>query len=164
MDKRIVTLVMFFILVFEFQYIYLPNKKKLENLNTLILKKEKEYTEFLNLCEKYKKSADEQNRELKIVQNNFSFFSYLNDLIDNFNIRTNVGDVKILPSEDLSGYVLEKIQIDLTLVSLEQILSLLNRIEKSKGVYITRLEMKRDKDKPYLLNISMIISCLKQKK
>ncbi|MCM8818254.1 MAG: hypothetical protein NC915_02070 [Candidatus Omnitrophica bacterium] len=163
MDKRIVVLLILFVIIFEFQYIYMPNRKKLENLNALILKKEKEYTEFLNLCEKYKKSENEHSKGLKVVPGDFSFFSYLNDLIDNFNIRANVGDLKILPSEDISQYLLEKIQIDLNLMSLEQTLSLINKIEKTKGLYITRFEMKRDKDKPYLLNISTIISCLKQK-
>jgi len=163
MSKRIIILALLFIIVFEFQFIYSPNRKKLENLNILTLKKEKEYSEFLNLCEKYKKLNENKNLSFKVVQNKFSFFSYLNDLIDKFNIKVNVGDVKIFPVEEISQYILEKMQIDLNLLSLEQLLTILDHIEKTKGIYITRFEMRRDKNKPYLLNITMTISCLKNK-
>ncbi len=164
MNKKIIIFILIFVVIFEYQYIYLPNRKKVENLNKLILKKEKEYSEFLNLCEKYKKIMEEnKNTGLKIAKNKFSFFSYLNDLIDKFNLRTNIGDIKILPSEELTKYILEKIQIDINLISLEQLLSILTKIEKTEGVYITKFDMKRDKNKPYLLNISMTIECLKQK-
>jgi Tfp pilus assembly protein PilO len=40
MDKRILVFLILFVLVFEFKYIYLPNKKKLDNLTKLISKKE----------------------------------------------------------------------------------------------------------------------------
>lgn len=163
MDRKILILLLLFIIIFEYQFIYSPNKRKIKNLEALIEKKEKEYREFLELCEKYKNLKKDEMVSFKIVDKNFSFFTYLNNLIDKFNLKGNVGEIKILPSEELSGYNLEKIQFNLNLINLEQLLSILEMIEKTKGVYITRFEISRDKNKPYLLNLSMIITCLKKK-
>lgn len=164
MDRKILFFLLLFICIFEFQYIYLPNIRKVDNLNNLIIKKEKEYNEFINLCEKYKKMGEKkENNSFKVTSSKFSFFSYLNDLVDKVGIRTNIGDIKILPKEEIENYTIEKIQIDLNLVSLEQILSILTQIEKTKGVYIFLFEMKRDKNKPYFLNVSIGMVCLKQK-
>lgn len=163
MDRKIILTFIAFILIFEYQYIYVPNKKKIKNLDNIILKKEKEYDEFIDLCEKYKKDENkEKDISFKIVPNKFSFFTYLNDLIETLAIKTNVNDIKILPKEEFDEYFLEKIQIEINLITIEQLLSILNKIEKTKGIYISQFEMKRDKNKPYLLNISMIISCLKR--
>lgn len=162
MDKKILFLGIIFVLIFEFQYIYLPNKRKLENIEKLISKKEKEFGEFLELCEKYKKN-EKGNDKLKTASDKFSFFTYLNDLIDGERIRENVSEIKILPREENEKYILEKIQITLNLISLEKLLSLLEKIEKTKGLYIVQFEERRDKNKPYLLNTSIIIGCLKSK-
>lgn len=162
MDKKILFLAIIFVLIFEFQYIYLPNKRKLENIEKLISKKEKEFEEFLQLREKYKKN-EKGNDKLKTTSDKFSFFTYLNDLIDGERIRENVGEIKILPREENEKYILEKIQITLNLISLEKLLSLLEKIEKTKGLYIVQFEERRDKNKPYLLNTSIIIGCLKSK-
>ncbi|MCX7916744.1 MAG: hypothetical protein N2589_01255 [bacterium] len=164
MDRKIIFLIIGFILLFEYQYIYLPNRKKIRNLENLLLKKEKEYEEFIILCEKYKKVESEEKKSyLKTVSEKFSFFSYLNDLIDSVSLRTNVNNIKILNKEELQNYNLEKIQLEINNISIEQLISLLNKIEKTNGIYVTQFEMKRDKNKPYFLNISMTISCLKQK-
>jgi hypothetical protein len=164
MDRRILVFLVLFILVFEFKYIYLPNKKKLDNLTKLVSKKEEEYREFINLCEEYKKTGEnKENQGFKVASQKFSFFSYLNDLIDKTGIKTNVNDIKILPREEIEKYVLEKIEVELNLISLEQLLSLLSQIEKTNGIYIYKYEMKRDKNKPYLLNVSIGLTCLKKK-
>ena len=164
MDRKIILIFIAFVFIFEYRYIYTPFRKKNKNLDNLILKKEKEYNEFLELCEKYKKGEiKEKEPSLKIASAKFSFFSYLNDLIENLQIKTNVGDIKILPKEETEEYFIEKIQIEMNLITLEQLLNILNKIEKTKGIYISQFEMKRDKNKPYLLNTSMIISCLKEK-
>ena len=164
MDRKIVIFLSIFILIFEFRYIYLPNKKKFDNLKKLISKKEEEYKEFINLCEEYKKIEENKEKQnFKIVSVKFSFFSYLNDLIDKVGIKTNINDIKILPKEEVKEYVFEKIEVELNLISLEQLLSLLNQIEKTKGIHIFKFEMKRDKNKPYLLNVSLGLVCVKQK-
>ncbi|HOK56288.1 MAG TPA: hypothetical protein PKV21_02130 [bacterium] len=164
MDRKIILTFVIFIIIFEYQYIYLPNKKKIKNLDSIILKKEKEYKEFIELCEKYKKGeVEKKDTTVNVVSDKFSFFSYLNDLIENSSIKTNFGDIKILPREEIDEYIMEKIQIDINLITLEQLLSILNKIEKTKGIYISQFEMKRDKNKPYLLNVSMIITCLKNR-
>ncbi|MGC8976968.1 MAG: hypothetical protein ACP5OB_05030 [Candidatus Ratteibacteria bacterium] len=164
MDRKIFFLILVFIIIFEFQYIYLPNRKKIKNLDKLIIQKEKQYIEFLDLCEKYKKTKGKKNEnQIKYAPLKFSFFTYLNDLIEKTGIKTNIQDIKILPKEEIGRYILEKLEIDLNLITLEQTLSILSQIERTKGVYITYFEMKRDKNKPYLLNLSMGISCLKQK-
>ncbi|MCM8803939.1 MAG: hypothetical protein NC833_01630 [Candidatus Omnitrophica bacterium] len=164
MDRKILIFIILFIFIFELQYIYLPNSKKVKNLNNLITKKENEYNEFLKLCERYKKMGEKkESSNFKIASQNFSFFSYLNNLIDKTNIRTNISDIKILPKEEIENYIMEKIQIDINLISLEQLLSILNQIEKTRGLYIFQFEIKRDKNKPYFLNVSIGIICLKQK-
>jgi len=164
MDRRILIFLILLILIFEFRYIYLPNRKKLENLTKLVSQKEEEFKEFVNLCEEYKKYGEKREKQfLKITSSKFSFFSYLNDLIDKTGIKTNINDIKILPKEEIEKYVLEKIEIELNLISLEQLLSLLNQIEKTNGIYIYRYEMKRDKNKPYFLNVSLGLICLKEK-
>jgi hypothetical protein len=164
MDKRILVFLILFVLVFEFKYIYLPNKKKLDNLTKLISKKEEEYKEFINLCEEYKKTGEnKESQSFKVASHKFSFFSYLNDLIDKTGIKTNINDIKILPKEEIEKYVLEKIEVEINLISLDQLLSLLSKIEKTNGIYIFKYEMKRDKNKPYFLNVSIGLICLKEK-
>jgi len=164
MDKRILVFLILFVLVFEFKYIYLPNKKKLDNLTKLISKKEEEYKEFINLCEEYKKTGEnKESQSFKVASYKFSFFSYLNDLIDKTGIKTNINDIKILPKEEIEKYVLEKIEVEINLISLDQLLSLLSKIEKTNGIYIFKYEMKRDKNKPYFLNVSIGLICLKEK-
>jgi len=164
MDRRVLIFLFLFILLFEFRYIYLPNKKKVDSVTKLISKKEEEYKEFINLCEEYKLIA--QNKEknnFKVANINFSFFSYLNDLIDKIGIKTNINNIKILPKEEIEKWLLERIEIEINLISLEQLFSLLSKIEKTNGLYIFKFEMKRDKNKPYFLNISLGLICLKQK-
>ncbi|MFN4226948.1 MAG: hypothetical protein ACK4F0_02250 [Candidatus Ratteibacteria bacterium] len=165
MDKRIILILIVFIIIFEYQYIYAPNKRKVKNLESLILKKEREYNEFIELCEKYKESKSKENdTSLQFASEQFSFFSYLNDLIETLAIKTNVSDINILPKEKVDEYTLEKIEVQINLITIEQLLSMLEKLEKTKGIYIHQFEMKRDKNKPYLLNISMVISCLKLNK
>jgi len=164
MDRRILVFLILFIFVFEFKYIYLPNKKKLDNLTKLISKKEEEYKEFINLCEEYKKTGEnKKNQSFKVASHKFSFFSYLNDLIDKTGIKTNINNIKILPKEEIEKYVLEKIEVEINLISLDHLLSLLSKIEKTNGIYIFKYEMKRDKNKPYFLNVSIGLICLKEK-
>jgi hypothetical protein len=164
MDRKIILIFIVFVIIFEYQYIYTPYRKKNKNLDNLILKKEKEYNDFVELCERYKKGEFKEKKSyLEIASDKFSFFSYLNDLIDSSQIKSNVGDIKILPKEETEEYLVEKIQIEINLITLEQLLIILNKMEKTKGIYISQFEMKRDKNKPYFLNTSMIISCLKEK-
>ncbi|MCM8784851.1 MAG: hypothetical protein NC827_00970 [Candidatus Omnitrophica bacterium] len=165
MDRRIILILIAFIIIFEYQYIYIPNKRKVKNLENLILKKEKEYNEFIELCEKYKKGEiKEKNYSVEVATDRFSLFSYLNDLIEVSSIKTNISDINILPKEKINEYLLEKIEIQINLITIEQLLSILEKLEKTKGIYIYQFEMKRDKNKPYLLNTSMIISCLQLNK
>jgi hypothetical protein len=84
-------------------------------------------------------------------------------LIDKTGIKTNINDIKILPKEEIEKYVLEKIEVEINLISLDQLLSLLSKIEKTNGIYIFKYEMKRDKNKPYFLNVSIGLICLKEK-
>ncbi|MCM8832518.1 MAG: hypothetical protein NC816_01135 [Candidatus Omnitrophica bacterium] len=165
MDRRIILVLIAFIVIFEYQYIYVPNKKKIKNLENLISKKEKDYNEFIELCEKYKRGEiEKREHSVEVVSDKFSLFSYLNDLIEFSTIKTNVSDINILPKEDIKEYILEKIELQINLITIEQLLSILEKLEKTKGIYIYQFEMKRDKNKPYLLNVSMIISCLKLNK
>ncbi|MCM8767616.1 MAG: hypothetical protein NC921_02395 [Candidatus Omnitrophica bacterium] len=165
MDRRIILVLIAFIVIFEYQYIYVPNKKKIKNLENLISKKEKDYNEFIELCEKYKRGEiEKREHSVEVVSDKFSLFSYLNDLIEVSTIKTNVSDINILPKEDIKEYILEKIELQINLITIEQLLSILEKLEKTKGIYIYQFEMKRDKNKPYFLNVSMIISCLKLNK
>lgn len=164
MNKNLLILVIFAGILFEYQFIYSPNIRKIKNLNNLLTKKEKEYQEFLFLCEEYKKrEIGEAKREnFKTVSKNFSFFSYLNDLIEKINLKSNMGEIKILPKENKNDFIIEKLKISINLISIEQLVSFLNSIEKTEGVYITQLEMQRNKEKPSLLDIEIVIMCLKK--
>lgn len=163
MDRKIIWLGILLIIIFEYQYIYSPDKRSAKNLDILILKKEKEFNEFLELCEKYKKTEEKKKNaeDIKFVSEKFSIFSFLNDLIIKNNLKTNVSDIKILPFEKINNFIIEKIQIQINYLKLEQLLFLLEEIEKTNGVYINEFKMERDKEKPYFLNTSIIIGCLK---
>jgi len=161
--KKLVLLLSFAVVLFLYQFVFLPGKKKLCSLESLTAKKVSDYTLLKTLCEKYKKSLESKTIfEPEYADKRFSLLSFLGEIIEEMKLKNNMKEVKPLPQVKKNNLVYEKVKLTITDISLEKVYAFLQKIENSNNfVYISNFQMKKNRKNPFLLSIVMELLIIK---
>ncbi|RKY31174.1 MAG: hypothetical protein DRP67_03130 [Candidatus Omnitrophota bacterium] len=164
--RKVFILFMVFIAVFLIQFVYIPGRKKLISTRKLIMKKYDEYDQLLSLCKEYKDLSSKKNQFLQGYQKeNFSLISFISEIADKYSLKPNMKEIKIYPEIKREDFVLQKVKVLFTEIELKKIYEILKNIEESKNkIYISYYNQKRNREKPFLLDVEMELYVLKKKK
>jgi len=150
--------IIFVVLFFGFQFGIAPVFEKRDNLGRILKDKQKALEEMLVLKQQFaavsnKFDADAQN--LKLRQQNFSLFSFLDSLVQQSGIKENVAYMKPLTKKlEKSKYMLAVVKVKLKDVYLKEFIDFLYRIESSGNqVNITSLSMSKSGKEKLRLDI-----------
>ncbi|HOV21124.1 MAG TPA: hypothetical protein PLW95_00380 [bacterium] len=163
MNKKLITLIVIALFVFEYQFIITPLNKKIRSTANLINKKKNDYETLKNLIEEYnEKNRNKSIENAKIVNKNFSLFSFVGKIIEENALVSNIKSINPLPVEKKDNFEIEKIKLNIDNIPLEKLLKFLANIEESNfPVYISEFSMVRNKTNPSLLIVNMEIIVIK---
>lgn len=164
--------VIFVILFFGFQFGIAPVFAKRDNLDRILLDRQKALEEMRVLQKKFSAVSSRFDTKAQTQaqrKENFSLFSFLDSLIQQSGIKDNVAYMKpVVKKLEKSKYLLSTVKIKFQGVYLKEFIDFLYRIESSEnGVNITSLSLsqsglKSGKDK-LLLNAVIETQILKLK-
>jgi len=162
-DKKLILLIMAFILVFEYKFIYSPGRRKLEALDSFIAQKQSDMQLLEKLCAEYElKKAREEEGIVKIARPDFSLFSYLGKTVERKKLEKNITGIKPIPLIEKEAFQIEKIRLNLENITLQQIYDFLQEVENSEnGVYVPEFRMRRNRDRQFLLGVEMELLSIK---
>ena len=140
--------IIFVVLFFGFQFGIAPVFEKRDNLGRILKDKQEALEEMLVLKQQFaavSNKFDEDAQNLKLRQQNFSLFSFLDSLVQQSGIKENVAYMKPLTKKlEKSKYVLAVVKVKLKDVYLKEFIDFLYRIESSGNeVNITSLSMSK---------------------
>ncbi len=164
MKKRLIILLIVAFLIFDYQFVIKPLNKRIRTTKELIKKKSDDYKVLKDLIDEYKeKEKNENNGKEKIVNKNFSLFSFTGRIIEQQKLTINVKSINPLPIEEKDNFYIEKVKLDIEDIPLEKLLKFLSDIEDSNvPVYISEFSMLRNKTDPSLLKVNMAITVIKE--
>ena len=125
-----------------------------------------EYDQLLSLCKEYKDLSSKKNQFLQGYQEeNFSLISFISEIADKYSLKPNMKEIKIYPEIKREDFILQKVKVLFTEIELKKIYEILKNIEESKNkIYISYYNQKRNREKPFLLDVEMELYVLKKKK
>jgi hypothetical protein len=138
--------VIFVILFFGFQLAIAPVFAKRDNLDRILLDRQKALEEMWILQKKFSAVSsrfDTKAQALAQRKGDFSLFSFLDSLIQQSGIKDNVAYMKpVVKKLEKSKYMLSTVKIKFQGVYLKEFIDFLYRIELSEnGVHITSLSL-----------------------
>ncbi|HNS31833.1 MAG TPA: hypothetical protein PKN36_02515 [bacterium] len=162
-DKKLFFLIILFVFIFEYKFIYMPGKKKLDSVNQIIFQKHSDKQLLDKLCFEYEqKKKSEEERIIRTADSDFSLFSYMGNLIEKQKIEKNITGIKPLPLVDKESFVIEKIRLNMENITLQQVYDFLYGMESSaNAIYIPEFRMRRNRQQQFLLSAEMEILSIK---
>jgi len=155
--KQIIILIFIAILIFMYQFIFIPGKKKLNSLREEVIRKSDEYKLLKSLCKDYQMKMSQNSVQIKFAEENFSLISFLGKM----GLKENIKEVKPLLEEKKDNLVFCRVKISIENITLEKLIGFLQKVESENFIYIPTFQMKRNKDKPFLLNTEMELLVIK---
>ena len=149
--------IIFVVLFFGFQFGIAPVFDKRDNLDRILSNKQKALEEMLVLQQQFaavSNKFDANAQTLKLREENFSLFSFIDSSIQQSGIKENVEYMKPLTKKlEKSRYMLAIVKVKLKSVYLKEFIDFLYRIESSgKGVNITSLSLSKSGKEKLMLD------------
>jgi len=161
--KQIFILSGFAILIFFYQFIFLPGRRQLHSLQETVMRKNRDLKLLENLCQQYQqRSGQKQNSSLKYVDNSFSLIGFIGNLTDALDLKGNVREVKPLPQLSRQEATVERLRVSMEEITLEKLCQFLKEVETRGFIYLPSFQMKRHREKPFLLNVELELTILKK--
>ena len=140
--------IIFVVLFFSFQFGIAPVFDKRDNLGRILSDKQKALEEMLVLQQQFtavSNKFDKNAQTLKLREENFSLFSFIDSSVQQSGIKDNVVYMKPLTKKlEKSRYMLAIVKVKLRGVYLKEFIDFLYRIESSgNGVNITSLSLSK---------------------
>ena len=160
--------IIFVVLFLGFQLGIAPVFEKRDNLNRILVDKQKSLKEMQVLQQQYSSLSnkfDVNAQSLTQRSANFTLFSFLDSLVQQSGIKENVAYMKPSTKKlEKSQYMLSIVKVKLQGVYLKEFIDFLYRIESSKnGVYITSLSLSKSGKDKLLLDVIIENQTLKLK-
>ncbi len=164
--RKVFILFVIFAVIFLIQFVYIPGRKKLISTRKLISKKYDEYNQLLSLCMEYKKLySKKESIHPGYSSEDFSLISFLGEIVDKYSLKPKMREIKLYPEIIRDDSVIQKVKVVFEGLELEKVCNLLERIKESKNkIYISSYSHKRNREKPFLLDVEVELYILKKKK
>ncbi|MBU0995641.1 MAG: type II secretion system protein M [Proteobacteria bacterium] len=150
-DKKSLILLAGFLAVYSlFQFAIYPVVSKRSKMKSALIDRKRDLVKITGLKTEYqgmKAYSDVSSSEIKNRKNNFTLFSYLEDLSGKANVKESISYMKPSSSTQKNGpYKLSIVEMKLQPVSLEQLINFLYNIETTeKSVSVTKVAISKEK-------------------
>ncbi len=163
-DKKIIFLLVLFILVFEYRFIYVPSVNKIESMDELIVQKQSDLQLLKRMAEEYRSMSIYAGQDsARLSEQDFSLFAYIGDMVEGLEMARHVRGITPLPPATREGIVTERLRMNVENVTLQQVYNLLDSIESGdEAIYVPEFRMRRQRERQSLLNAEMEIITFKR--
>jgi hypothetical protein len=160
--RQVVYIGVLALLLFFYQFAFVPGRKKLHALEQQQVQKTKDYQLLTRLAGQYRESLEKQSgQEIRPSPASFSLLSFVVDLLESAGLKANVKEIKPLPEQLVENFVFQRVRLALADTSLESIYGFLQKLESSPAVYVPNFQLKRNKDKPFLVSAELELLVIK---
>lgn len=160
--RRVIFFGVLAVLLFCYQFAFVPGRRKLRALEQQRVQKTKDYQLLVRLAEQYRERLEKQSgQEVKPSPTSFSLLSFVVDLLENAGLKANVKEIKPLPEQLVENFVFQRVRLALADTSLESLYGFLQKLENSPAVYVPNFQLKRNKEKPFLISAELELLVIK---
>jgi hypothetical protein len=162
--NKLVLLIIAGLMVFEYQFVFIPGRKKLNSISRIISQKKEDSRLLQKLCDEYKSIKKTENRSIiKFTDDNFSVFSFVGETIEKQNLNSNVRGIKPFPVEKEESFETERVKLSMENIALKDLYTFLKTIEGQGTVYVSEFRLSRNKRKPFFLSAEIELITFKNK-
>lgn len=154
-----------FVLFVLYSMVWEPLQTGRQQMQTKISKREKEYARLQQQHDHYldlKRRIEANKSSIAKADANFNLFSYVQTTVAQAVTAERIASMNPSTKEINPQFVEERVEIKLTQVTVQQIVSLLHRIEKGeRALRFSRLQVKKRQADPYTFDVTATVSLLK---
>ncbi|MCX7705935.1 MAG: hypothetical protein N2115_06750 [bacterium] len=147
------------ILILLYQFMCLPNIKKIREINKAYQQKQKDLQTLTNLISQYKERTTKANPVFAPAE--FNLYLFMSRLIEMMNLRPNISRITPVTENILSNAREQHISVGIEEIELEKLLVLLGEIEKRDFLRYGYLQISRNAQKPFVVKAEIELVCYK---
>lgn len=149
------------ILMLLYQFVCMPNLRKVREINRICQQKQKDIQTLTDLIQKYKEKTTKG--ELVFAPDGFNLYLFVSRLLDTDASKTRVSRITPVSENILLNAIEQHISITIEEIELEKLLPLIAEIENRDFLRFGYLQISRNAQKPFVVKADVEIVCYKSK-
>ncbi|HOK80253.1 MAG TPA: type II secretion system protein GspM [bacterium] len=152
-NPKNVVLLGLLILVLLYQFVWLPGARKVKNLNTTYVQKQKDLETLKGLIQQYQEKTAQP--AVVFAPSNFNLYLFVSKAIDITGSKLKISRITPVTENVLLNMIEQHITLSIEDIELEKLLLLLNEIEKREFLRYGYLQISRNAQKPFFVKVEM---------
>ncbi|HOL36036.1 MAG TPA: type II secretion system protein GspM [bacterium] len=152
-NPKNVVLLGLLILVLLYQFVWLPGARKVKNLNTTYVQKQKDLETLKGLIQQYQEKTAQE--PVVYAPSDFNLYLFVSRVIDITGSKLKISRITPVSENVLLNMIEQHITLSIEDIELEKLLLLLNEIEKREFLRYGYLQISRNAQKPFFVKVEM---------